>query len=369
MLYDRLISADSHFVEPPEMWAERIDPEYKDRAPHVVRDVGGRKGQFIVCEGMAPSAVGRAFGAGVRPEDLPRLLEEGFDGAPDYVRDPTARLEAQDQDGVVAEVLYATYGLDLFALEDDGLRNACFRAYNDWVADYCNVHPDRLIGVALIALDDIDEGVRELRRVVDLGFQGAMIWTEPPADRPYSHPDYDPFWDVAQECDVKLSLHSLTSRRADAAKRRADVVYEGFIIYQEIGRTLADFILHGVLERYPRLRIISAENEIGWMPFHLWRMDMLHEKLHHAAPTKLSLKPSEYFERQVFATFIEDTFLDSTIKHINHRNILWSNDFPHVASTWPESRKFIETELRAVSEDALEDVLHNNTAKLYNIKA
>ena len=133
-----------------------------------------------------------------------------------------------------------------------------------------------------------------------------MIWAEPPEDRPYSHPDYDPFWAAAQDLDMKLALHSLTSRRKNFNTDTVDVLYRSVILYQEVSRTMSDLILHGVLERFPRLRFVSAENEVGWLPFHLWRMDQLYEKLHTMANVKLAMRPSDYFRRQFFATFIED---------------------------------------------------------------
>src|SRR5918996_248240 len=95
-----IISADSHFVEPPEIWTERIVPEFRDRAPRLVENPDGRTGQFLVCEDLAPAGGAGYFAAGVDPEDLPRVMALGYDAAPDHVRNPAARLGAQDEDGV-----------------------------------------------------------------------------------------------------------------------------------------------------------------------------------------------------------------------------------------------------------------------------
>ena len=349
------------------MWIERIDAAYRDRAPRIVHDIDGRAGSYLVCEGLVPASGGGYFAAGTAPEDLPEVLARGYDAVPDHVRDPAARVAAQSRDGVAAEVLYSSYGMQLFHLEDAGLRDACFRAFNDWAADYCRADPARLLGTGLVALDDIGVATAELRRVAKLGLRGAMIWAEPPVDRPYSHPDYAPFWATAQELDMKMSLHSLTSRRKDSDPGKADMLYRAVILYQEVARTISDLILHGLCEKFPTLTFVSAENEIAWLPFHLWRMDQLHEKLHTMSEVKLSMKPSEYFNRQIYATFIEDPMFASTSSTMGVDNIMWSSDFPHLASTFPKSREFISENLKGLSDDDRQKVVHDNVVRLYGL--
>jgi len=150
-----IISADSHMVEPPEMWSERVAPEYRERAPKLVRGLEGRDAEFFTCENIHPFPVAGFFGAGVRSRELGEHAHKGFDAAPACARDPHARLEDQDRDGVVAEVLYTSMGMPLYHLDDAGLRAALFRAYNDWLAEYCAYAPDRLIGQGLITMEDI----------------------------------------------------------------------------------------------------------------------------------------------------------------------------------------------------------------------
>jgi len=349
------------------MWAERIDPAFRDRAPRIVHEVDGRSGLFLVCEDLQPNSGGGYLAADVDFEDLPRVLAKGYEVAPAHVRDPAARIEAQDIDGVRAEVLYASYGMNLFHLRDGALRAACFRAFNDWAAEYCSHDPGRLIGIGLIALDDVDAAVAELRRIAAAGLRGAMIEAEPPAGRLYSHPDFDPFWAAAQDLDMKLSLHSLTSRQGGFNSDVGSLTYRSVLLYQEVGRTLADLVLHGVFERFPNLRVVSAENEIAWLPFHLWRMDQLHEKLHAVVDVKLSMQPSEYARRQFYATFIEDPLFPATMAHMGSGNVMWSSDFPHLASSYPHSHEYIDKNLQGVTEQDRRNIVHDNVAALYGI--
>lgn len=187
----RLISADSHFVEPPTMWAERVDRKFRDRAPHTVKGLGGREGEFFVCENITPMSVAGFFGAGVPSNDLPAHNKKGFDQAPKSVWDAAYRITDQDRDGVQAEVIYTSMGMPLFGLDDAELRAALFRAFNDWACEYCSYDLKRLIPLGLITLEDIPAAVEELQRVAKKGMRGAMIWAEPPNERPYSHSDYD----------------------------------------------------------------------------------------------------------------------------------------------------------------------------------
>src|SRR5262249_16917561 len=209
----RVISADSHFVEPPTMWAERVGNDVKDRAPHTVRGLQGKEGEFFVGENIAPLPVAGAFGAGVKSEDMPEHMKQGFEAAPASVWDPAARIKDQELDGVQAEVIYTTFGMPLYGLEDAELRAACFQAYNDCAGEYWSYAPQRLLPLGLITLENIEAGVQELRRIAHQGMRGAMIWAEAPGERPYNHPAYDPFWAAAQELNLPLSLHILTGRK------------------------------------------------------------------------------------------------------------------------------------------------------------
>jgi hypothetical protein len=96
----QVISADSHFVEPPTMWAERIDKRFHDRAPHTVKSFEGKEGEFFVCENITPIPVAGFFGSGKSSNDLPEHFKHGFDAAPKSVWDPAERLKEQDHDGV-----------------------------------------------------------------------------------------------------------------------------------------------------------------------------------------------------------------------------------------------------------------------------
>jgi predicted TIM-barrel fold metal-dependent hydrolase len=363
-----IISADSHFVEPPSIWAERIDKKFRDRAPHTVHNLNGKAGEYFVCEQINPMPVAAFFGAGVKAEDLPEHNKKGFDAAPASVWDPAARIKDQDLDGVRAEVIYTSMGMPLYGLDDAELRAACFRAFNDWATEYCSYDPKRLLPLGLITLEDIGAGIAELTRIAQKGMKGAMIWAEAPGDRPYSHADYDPFWAAAQDLNMPLSLHILTSRRGTGIDFFAkDLMMRACTLHHEVERSLVVLVLGGVLERFPGLKIVSAENDVAWMAYLMWRMDMAYGRGFASAPVKLKFKPSEYVKRQVYATFINEPIFVDGLHRYGPDNIMWSSDYPHTAAIWPRSREFIDRTFGGLPEDSRRKIVHDTAARVYEL--
>ena len=369
----QLISSDSHVSEPPDLWAERLDIKYRDRAPRVILNPEGQEGAYFVYEGYPPHNLAIGLGAGRTPEELAAFLKTGtYADARPGGWDPAQRLPDMELDGVAAEVLYTTLGFRLFWLKDAGLQRACFRVYNDWLAAYCSYAPKRLKGLALISLYDPKEGAQELERCANLGLKGAMIWCSPPADQPYSSEIYDPFWAAAQDLDMPVSLHAITGMERIpweyGAEKRA---MRSTVTPHEIEKSFSILILSGVLERFPRLKIVSAENNCGWLPYYLQRMDRGFARFGPSGtvtpwPTKLTLKPSEYFRRQMYCTFIDDSFGVASRHWIGVDNVMWSSDYPHTASTWPHSRDIIARDFKDVSEVEKRKIVRENVAQLYS---
>ena len=151
---DFIFSADSHIVEPPEVW-QRVEAKFRDRAPRVVRNPNNQAelGEYYVFEDLKPIIVTRFFGAGHLHDRQKWLefVEHGFEYAPKSVWDPAARLAEQDLDGVDGELLFPTMGMVALAAKDDELKAACFRAVNSYIAEYAAHAPNRLVGVGVIS--------------------------------------------------------------------------------------------------------------------------------------------------------------------------------------------------------------------------
>src|SRR5688500_9173788 len=189
-LPDRIISADSHVTEPPDTYTERIDPAFRDRAPHIVHQEGA--GDLYVIPGMkSPVPMGLVAAAGKPAEEI-RIQGTRFDDLHRGGWDPVARLDDQDRDGVDAEVIYPTVGMQLCNHRDLDYKKACLDAFNLWMAEYCSTDPVRLVGIGQTAMHTPDEGIEDLGRIKELGLRGVMMPGNPGVDD-YDSPAYDPF--------------------------------------------------------------------------------------------------------------------------------------------------------------------------------
>jgi predicted TIM-barrel fold metal-dependent hydrolase len=320
---------------------------------------------------VAPQAVGGLFMAGQKPEQINNFRRAGFAVARQGGWDPIARLKDMEEDGVLAEVLYPSLGLGLFCVEDAPLQEALFRAYNDWLIDYCCKVPDKLFGIALVSMFDIENAIAEMERCKKHGMSGSMIWQVPHAKLPFTSPHYERFWAASQEFEMPVHLHILTGF-GESMKRQTIKGIQRYRIgvnqTREIEDALFDMIFSGVLERYPRLKIVSVENEIGWMPFWLGQCDKAFRRHRANEPLGIDKPPSEYFRRQVYATFFNDHVGGRLFSWWGADNCMWSNDYPHQNSTWPNSREVISRDMGHLPIADRRKLLCANVEKLYNLK-
>ncbi len=362
---ETVLSADSHVVEPLTLWTERCDARFRDRVPRLVREVDGRRGNFVVCEDALPIPLEAFCSAGLSPEELAEAFAAGSPAVRRGGFDPAARLADMAADGIAAEVLYPSVALQAFRVRDAALQRACFRVYNDWLAELCAAAPERLVGVALISLLDVAEGVRELERARALGLRGAMVWAAPPLGDSYARPEYEPFWAAAEAAAMPVSLHLGTTQELAAPGESIAVAF--ILTIQPVQRALAQLVLGGVLERHPGLRLVSVENEIGWLPHFLARLDHAAARYRRVAGLTLTEPPSAYVRRQVRATFQEDRIGVEARHRIGVEILMWASDYPHSDSTWPRSQEVIARDLGDVPADERRQILAGNVARLYGI--
>ncbi len=360
------ISADSHITEPPNCYVDYIDPKFKDIAPKMVRHE--TKGDLFVIEGFKkPLGIALAAAAGKSPEDL-RAWGATFDSLHRGGWDPKARIADQERDGVAAEVIYPTVGMLLCNHSDFDYKKACFDAYNRWIAEYCSENPTRLIGLGQTTMRSVDEGIKELREMKEMGLRGVML-TGNPMVNDYDDPMYDPYWQAAIDLDMPLSFHILTSKSDQAGVSSRGPMINSFLsIIRGNQDIIGTFIFGGVFQRNPNLKIICVEADAGWVPHYMYRMDHAYKRHRQWMKCQpLEKLPSEYFKEHVYLTFQDDwvAFKDKDL--LNYKRLMWANDFPHSDSTWPWSQEILAEhtkDLSAVEKDA---ILHDNVAELYHI--
>jgi predicted TIM-barrel fold metal-dependent hydrolase len=370
----RFISSDSHVFEPPDLWTARLPSVFRDRAPRIVREAGS---DWWVVEGA--KMTGAVAGvAGLRFERPKALSIEGtLDDVHRGGFDPAARLRDMDLDGVHADIIYPTAGFRSLALvRDTAFLNAICVAYNDYIAEFCRASPERLKGIAVVNLDDIAWAVEELARARRLGLAGVLIPAKPADDRPYSRPEYDPFWAAAQDAGMPVSLH-VASDRPNPGQATTGITDftppSRSTLDPSVRLSLAHLIFGRVFERFPKLRVGSIEFESGWVPFFLERMDYDYtQRTNIPGWPKFrdpDLSPSDYFRRNVYVSFQQDP-LGVRLRDLIGVDVLtWGSDYPHLESTFPRSRQILDSLLAECSEAEKALLVSGNAARVYGLEA
>jgi predicted TIM-barrel fold metal-dependent hydrolase len=245
--------------------------------------------------------------------------------------------------------------------------------YNDWLAEFCAYDPKRFVGVPLISLYDVAEGVAELQRSAKMGLKGAMIWLSPPPPcPPYTSKLYDPFWAAAQELDMPIILHVITggaeSRLSPSSYWDENSVLGAITQPHEAQRTMAQLILSGVLERFPGLKVITAENGTDWIPWWLGRLEQAARRK-NGYPTKLSLAPIDYYRRQMFVTYIDEPEAVAAMDVIGVDQLMFATDYPHTASRWPHSMKLVERDTAGLDISIKRKLIRETALKLFGVPA
>jgi predicted TIM-barrel fold metal-dependent hydrolase len=364
-----ILSSDSHVFEPPDLWQTRIDRAFRDRAPRMVRIDGAD--QIVVEADQVLSGIGLISNAGARFE-APETISGNarFEDVHRGGYDPDQHLADMRLDGVAGEVLYPSQGLFYFRIADSGLQAAIFRAYNDWLAEFCRTDPTRLKGIAMVSMDDVPAAIGELERSARLGLAGAMITEYPLEDRRYDQPEYERFWAAAEALGLPLSLHTATRRQGkirgagaktlrDASSRATKAFYPAL--------SMCDMIFSGVFERYPKLTLAIVEFELAWAPHLLATMDYTYRERHEEAIYRFrgDVRPSDFFHRNVVLSFQEDAVGIRLRDVIGSDNMMWGSDYPHSESTFPRSRKILAEILAGVPEDEQAKIVGGTTARVY----
>ncbi len=367
---DLVISSDSHVFEPPELWTERIDSEFKARAPYIKRV--GELDQLMVEGDQKLSGIGLVLGAGTRfeaPENISHegRLEDVLVGA----YEPGAHIRDMAIDGVSGELLYPSQGLFFYKIRDSRLLSAIFRAYNDWLAEFCATSPERLKGIAMINLDDVQDGVGELRRCAEMGMVGAMIPEYPAEDRRYDREEYEPLWATAQELNMPLSLHTATNRSGITRTGADETIHEASARANKVfwpSTSMCDMIFSGAFDRYPDLKIVIVEFELAWAAHLVQTMDYTYMERQEEASYrfKAGQLPSDFFHNNVYLSFQEDSVGIRVRDVIGVDNLMWGSDYPHSESTFPKSREVLDAILDGVPDEDRAKIVALNVAKLYN---
>ncbi len=369
----KVFDGDSHIVEPPELWQQRVPARLKERAPKLLKRPDGTDAwSFDNGKRIRPMGISAVAGfTFIQYQKMALSYDEILQGG----FNPHVRVKQMSADGIWAQVLYPTITLPGARAygDDKELQLACVAAYNDWlIEDFCGPYPDRLRGIAVMPTAGIEEALGELERSVKKGHKGAVISRYPNGSLEPDGPVDDKFWAMAQEMGIPISIH------AGSFTRGPELALPGILIIGQVSANkdgiqaipvLHDLIFSGVCERFPKIKFLLAESNIGWIPALLEQTDdcYMRYRFFTSAWEKLSLLPSEYFHRNFYATFLQDAIGIELRHHLNMDHIMWSTDFPHSACDWPNTRWTMERMFKGVPGADVKKMTHDNVAALYHI--
>ena len=261
--------------------------------------------------------------------------------------DAESRLRDMDEGGVDVQILYPTVGGQLLGREfkNTELLAACCRAYNDWSAEYCSAAPERLRWAAMLPFQNIDLAVAEACRTAEAGAVAFYVRPNPIEGRNLYHKDHHPLWSEIESLNKPVCIHDSGSPHLPSYGDRMDTHTSGHIVAHPFEAMVAmmSLIWYGVLERFPRLRVVHVEADGGWLPYWLQRMEQHWDFSGNAEHPELKMRPTEYFKRNIFvACRGDETTLKSVVELVGDDNIVFNTDYPHPDGTWPWGMKSLE---------------------------
>jgi predicted TIM-barrel fold metal-dependent hydrolase len=376
-----VISSDCHAGLPPEQYREYLDPEHRPAFDHALP----------IQLAMTKEASRRFL-----VDEINAQWREGHERELSGAWDHDERVRVMDAEGIAAEVIFPDgitemnmppFGAGLSLPTENvvpALQWAGARAHNRWMAEFCSMAPERRAGVAIVpALWDVDEAVRELRWARANGLRGALLpvgWGKHPA---YHHPKYDPMWAAAEDLGLVLHFHSGSAPIDDYFGGALGTpglpnlpgavgIYISEVVWYNV-RPITFMIWGGVFERFSRLRVAVTEGTSVWVPEYLALQDFRYVDSPYVAKlgdykSHLSLKPSEYFRRNVFLGASCMPRREAELRHeIGVPNLMWGSDYPHPEGTWPETRTQMLDTFRGLPEDELAAMLGGNCARVYGL--
>lgn len=355
----QIIDADSHVLEPPDMWKKYLEPAFRRFTPTPELTLEGESLLYKY------SARLRHEGTKQVNQAYPLSQFNGFDAE--------SHMRAMQQMGVDISFIYPTYFSWISAVDTMSplLVGAFVRAYNYWLQDFCSYNPQALRGVGVVNLHQPEEMVDQLRQIADNGWKAVFIRPNPVKGRLLNDSAYEPFWFECEKLGIAVSIHEGTHCRLPTAG--AERFNTRFALHacshpMEQMMALLALIEGGVLERHPNLRIGLLEAGCGWLPYWLWRLDREYEDLRWEVADNIKMKPSAYFRRQCFVAIEpSEPYLAQIVEFIGSDNLIFGSDYPHLDHKPDVVAAVVALEAQ-LSKNTVQKILWDNPARFYQLE-
>ena len=376
----QIVDADTHITEPPDLWTSRAPASYKSRVP-AVRRVDGRDQWFV--DGEIPfGSVGSCVIDRSGQKKLGVLGLPTFEELDEAAYKLGPRLEKMDALGIYAQIAYPnTIGfgaVKFMEIPDAELRRLCVTAYNDAMAEWQHESGQRIFPQAAIPFWDLDATIAEMKRIKDLGLTGLVITDRPEyCDLPdYGDPYWDPFWDACNDAELPINFHiagngqntAFTDSAWPSLSAERSHAIGATNIYLDNVRMFTNLLFSGLFDRWPKLKFVSVESGIGWIPFVLEASEYQMDEMVPTDRVNLSRRPTEYFRDHIYACFWFESLAPRTmLETIGVNNVMFETDFPHPTCLYPRSRERMVEVLSDLDPHVRRRVLQDNAAELYRV--
>ena len=380
-----VLDADSHFTDVDDLWTKRAPAAYKDEILHV-EEVDGERTWVIEGTPLGKAGGGSTIDReGVKHPFQESMIEWDFERAHVAAWDVDARLEVLDDMGIEHQVLYPNAlglgGQALADVKDPVLRRLCVEIFNDSRAEIQDRTNNRLLPMPILPAWDIEACVREAQRVAELGLRGINMTSDP---QDLGSPDlanvaWDPLWEVCADLELPVHFHigaSLTAMNFfgeyfwASQDEFVKPAIGGSMLFIGNARVVINTIFSGLFDRFPKLKMVSVESGIGWVPFILETMDW---ELPENAPVQaaeLDRAPSEYFKTNWYATMWFETgrgHLQELVDKVGEDNVMFETDFPHPTALWPKPLEHVHEAMATLRPGSRRKILAENGKKLYRL--
>jgi len=330
-------SGDSHFLEPEDLWTTILPAKQAARMP---------RSEKISDDEEIVHVDGESF-----HRKLPAIMtKRGADGLtiaelsvrPPGARDMRERVKDLDNEGVWAEVMYASLGLWSNMINDQTLVREAARAQNEWmVTEIKAVAPDRLVPAGQMPLLSVDDAVAEIQHIADIGLHIASLPTGVAPGMPdWNDNAWEPLWAAAEEAGIVLGFHIGTDGGTQVIARGPGGAVINYVETTYGGQKVATkLVACGALDRHPNLRVLISEGGATWVPFLGDRMNEGYRQHGMFVRPTLSRLPKEILFSQVYASFQHDESAPAANSAMGYKNVMWGSDYPHLEGTFGHTQK------------------------------
>jgi len=379
------VDSDSHFSEPYDLWTSRAPAKYRDDVPQVKTGPDGKLSWFLGDQRLF-MAGGASFVN--REGDKEAFFQfdittgKSWDEIHEASYDARARVRLMDELGIWAQIVYPnTLGFAAGALVqslDRGLAYECVKIYNDAIAEWQAESDGRLFPQALVPFWNIEDAVKETQRIKEMGLTGVTMAGEPHQGGlpDLGQPAWDPFYEVVSELELPINIHVGSTNNTSAShsvawpslEARASKPVNSVQMELANSRFISNLVVSDVLIKWPKLKWVSVESGIGWIPYVLERIDYEYREQFPGLAVPDRPTAFEMFRKHIYGCFwFEFAGPNLLVDYLGPDNVMWETDFPHPTCLHPSPVERTAEQLRDVDPDVVRKIMQDNAVNLYKL--